>query len=303
MVPWKIKQFFLLFLIFGNIFSFQILLSISSPFYLKAVFLDVGQGDSIFIELPSKNLFGKKLQILIDGGPTPWISEKISKLMPFFDRKIDLLILTHPHQDHLNGLFEIVNDWQIGKVILVDFLPKDFKERELYLNFKNLLQKRQVEMIFAKRGYKITLDGLASLFILWPEGNFKSENADENGIVSKFTFGKIDFLFCADIPKKIENLLLAKEVFLENEEFSLKSEILKVSHHGSKTSSSKEFLEIARPQVAIISAGKGNPFGHPHFEVLKRLEEMNIMFFRTDLLGSIEVLSDGRGYQIKKLKL
>lgn len=302
-MPWKVKNFFFSLLILGNIFAFQILLPISSPACLKTVFLDVGQGDSIFIELPSKNLLGKKLQILIDGGPNPWTSEKISKLMPFFDRKIDLLILTHPHQDHLNGLFEVVNDWEIGKAILVNFLPNDFKEKESYLNFKNLLQKNHIETLFVKRGDKINLDNLAHLFILWPEENFESENTDENGIVLKLSFGEIDFLFCADIPQKIERLLLAKEISLKNEKFSLESEILKIAHHGSKTSSSKEFLEIVRPQVAIISVGKDNPFGHPHLEVLKRLEEMNIISFRTDLFGSIEVLSDGKGYQIRKLKI
>jgi competence protein ComEC len=302
-MPWKVKNFFFSLLILGNIFAFQILLPISSPGYLKTVFLDVGQGDSIFIELPSKNLLGKKLQILIDGGPNPWTSEKISKLMPFFDRKIDLLILTHPHQDHLNGLFEVINDWEIGKAILVNFLPNDFKEKESYLNFKNLLQKNHIETLFVKRGDKINLDNLAHLFILWPEENFESENTDENGIVLKLSFGEIDFLFCADIPKKIERLLLAKEISLKNEKFSLESEILKIAHHGSKTSSSKEFLEIVRPQVAIISVGKDNPFGHPRLEVLKRLEEMNIISFRTDLFGSIEVLSDGKGYQIRKLKI
>jgi competence protein ComEC len=302
-MPWKVKNFFFSLLILGNIFALQILLPISSPACLKTVFLDVGQGDSIFIELPSKNLLGKKLQILIDGGPNPWTSEKISKLMPFFDRKIDLLILTHPHQDHLNGLFEVVNDWEIGKAILVNFLPNDFKEKESYLNFKNLLQKNHIETLFVKRGDKINLDNLAHLFILWPEENFESENTDENGIVLKLSFGEIDFLFCADIPQKIERLLLAKEISLKNEKFSLESEILKIAHHGSKTSSSKEFLEIVRPQVAIISVGKDNPFGHPHLEVLKRLEEMNIISFRTDLFGSIEVLSDGKGYQIRKLKI
>lgn len=276
--------FFIWQVVFANISSQTSLLEVD--------FFDVGEGDSVLLSLPSlQSKFGERIQLLIDGGPSGEIVEKVAKEMPFFDRKIEILILTHPDKDHITGLFEILRTFKIDKVLLPKIEgPK--QEKDLYLSFLILLQEKNIEPIFTKRGHRISFPDGTHFLIFWPEEDFISKNTNDFSIVTKFSFGKVDFLFTGDLPKNIEYKLLTQD-------FNLESEILKVAHHGSKNSTSEYFLEKISPEIAVICVGE-NSYGHPAREVLELLSKYDIKVLRTDFDGDIKIISDGKGYQIIK---
>ena len=294
------------------IFLIQVVFSLDSPEFLEVNFLDVGQGDSILIEIPQKicwqgfaSLFNffknqNKFQVLIDGGPDGKVVEKIKKEIPFFDREIEMIFLTHPDSDHINGLFEVLKTYRVKKIFLSEIKEKN----ELYENFLELAKKRGAETIFVKTGHKIQLNQDANFYILWPKENFFGD-VNEKSIVSRFCFMDFCVLLTGDIPNKIEYLLLAQEAGLKNEFkglFGLKSDVLKVAHHGSKYSTDRYFLEKVNPSVAVISVGE-NSFGHPTNEVLNLLSDFGIKVLRTDLNGDIKIISDGRDFKIITKKI
>lgn len=290
----RFNRFSIIFLSFFAFFIWQaVFAKISSQtFLLEVDFFDVGEGDSILLSLPNwKSTFGERIQLLIDGGPSSEVVEKVAKEIPFFDRKIEILILTHPDKDHITGLFEIVRTFKIDKVLLPKIEGPE-EEKDLYLSFLKLLQEKNIKTLFLKEGHKISFPGKIFLLTLWPEENFISKDTNDFSIVLKLSFGKIDFLFTGDLPKNIEYKLLAQDLNLE-------SEILKVAHHGSKNSTSEYFLKKVLPEVAVISVGE-NRYGHPTREVLELLSKYDIKVLRTDLDGDIKIISDGKGYQVIK---
>lgn len=290
----RFNKLFIIFLSFSAFFIWQaVFAKISSQtFLLEVDFFDVGEGDSILLSLPNwERKFGERIQILIDGGPSSEVVEKVAKEILFFDRKIEILILTHPDKDHITGFFEIVKTFKIDKVLLPKIEGPE-EEKDLYLSFLKLLQEKNIETVFSKEGYKITLPNKAHFLIFWPEENFISKDTNDFSIVAKLSFGKIDFLFTGDLPRDIEYKLLAQDLNLE-------SEILKVAHHGSKDSTSEYFLKRVLPEVAVIPVGE-NRYGHPTKEVLELLSEYDIKVLRTDFDGDIKIVSDGKGYQIIK---
>lgn len=290
----KLSRFFILILFLAAFFAWQAIfaqITLSFPL-IKVTFFDVGEGDSILISTPSfKDKFGNRIQILIDGGPRYDVVEKITGEMPLFDRKIELLILTHPDKDHISGLFEVVETLKVDKVLMPKLRGK-YKEKELYVNFKDLLEEKDIEIIWAREGQRISFPRGSSLLIFWPEENFESKNTNDFSIISKLSFGDIDFLFTGDAPKKVEYQLLTKN-------YNLESEVLKVAHHGSYYSTSEYFLEKVSPEVAVISVGE-NKYGHPASEVLDLISKYDIKLFRTDESGDIKIISDGKNYQIMK---
>ncbi len=275
-------------LLICNILSWLVVFDLSNPSLLKVIFFDVGQGDAIFVETPQRH------QILIDGGPSEDLFlEKLSKEIPFYDRSIDLIILTHPERDHLRGLIGVLKAYKVDYVLITG-VEKESKD---YQFFKKLTEKEKAKVIFAKRGERI-LAGKVSLIVLFPFESLKGKifkNTNNTSIVSLLKFNKISFLFTGDIYKKIEKELIR--------EVNLKADILKVAHHGSKTSSSGEFLKAVSPKIAVISVGKENIYGHPHQEVLERLKKFNINIFRTDKSGDIKFLTDGFLIKIKNSKI
>ncbi len=275
-------------LLICNILSWLVVFDLSNPSLLKVIFFDVGQGDAIFVETPQRH------QILIDGGPSEDLFlEKLSKEIPFYDRSIDLIILTHPERDHLRGLIGVLKAYKVDYVLITG-VEKESKD---YQFFERLIEKEKTKVIFAKRGERI-LAGKVSLIVLFPFESLKGKifkNTNNTSIVSLLKFNKISFLFTGDIYKKIEKELIR--------EVNLKADILKVAHHGSKTSSSGEFLKAVSPKIAVISVGKENIYGHPHQEVLERLKKFNINIFRTDKSGDIKFLTDGFLIKIKNSKI
>lgn len=282
----KAKKFIysiLVFLFFLNILAWVVVYDLKNPQVLEVNFFDVGQGDAIFIETPQRH------QILIDGGPGSAVLEKLAKEMPFWDRTIDLIILTHPEKDHLAGLIEVLKRYKVENILWTGVIrdTAEFKEWE------KSIKGERAKIFIAKSGQKIIMPKTV-LGILYPLENLEGEelkDSNNTSIVAKLVFKENSFLFTGDIYKSIEKELITKETDID-------SDVLKVAHHGSKTSSSEEFMKEVSPQEAVISAGKDNPYGHPHQEVLEILEKYGIRILRTDLDGDIKIISDGSNLAI-----
>jgi competence protein ComEC len=252
---------------------------------LKVSFLDVGEGESILIQSGGQN-------ILIDGGPSGQaVCSALGKKLPFWERKIDLVILTHPHLDHLTGLLEVLKRYDVEKVIdspNISNLPP-------YQEWLNLIKSKNIEYITAQTGQKAILINGAVLEILSPpsSGNIDfKDDPDENAIVTRLTCGPHNLLFTSDIGSETETRLLRERLVKS-------SDILKIAHHGSDTSSSIAFLKAIHASSGVISVGAGNQFGHPAKATLERIAEAGIkVIYRTDINGTVTFNFDMDGSNI-----
>ena len=247
---------------------------------LHVSFLDIGQGDAVLVTKGN-------IQVLIDGGPGGQaLNLALSEKMPFWDRTIELVVLTHPHDDHITGLVEVLKRYEVGQILNTEsesYLP-------VYDEWLALIDEKSIPITLAQAGQQINIDNVI-IDVLNPQREYFEDTAadmDNNGITLNVAFGEINFLLTADIGKYAE-LELIKERLIP------RATVLKVGHHGSKSSTSIEFLNVCRPQIAVISVGADNDYGHPDEEVNERLVEMageqNI--YRTDKNGTIEFISDG----------
>lgn len=278
----KTKDFAFLILIvlfFANIYAWSVIYDLTRPQILEVVFFDVGQGDAIFIETP------KGYQILIDGGPSSAVLEKLGSEMPFWDRSIDLIILTHPESDHISGLIEVLKRYEVGQVLWTG-LQRDTGE---YKEWKRLLSEKNIKVKIAKEGQRI-ITSLIFFDVLYPFENLDGKevkNTNNSSVSLRLVFNDNSFIFTGDLYKSVEKKILERELHLD-------SDVLKVGHHGSKTSLDEEFLKEVAPKIAVISVGKDNSYDHPHPEVLDILNLYGITVLRTDRDGDIKIISDGR---------
>jgi len=252
----------------------SILSNVGGQDVVKVVFFDVGQGSSVFIEAANKS------QVLIDGGPGSQVLNKLGKEMPFFDRSIDVIILTHPDADHLNGLADVLKNYKVYQVI--DSCIED--PGGAYQEWLRLIEEKEIERLCAQAGQKIKLSERAEIDVLFPLQSLKGisvENTNSASLVIKLINGNSTILLTGDAEEATEHQLI-------NFNIDLKSQILQVAHHGSKSSSSEKFLELVAPETAVIQVGKNNRYKHPHQEVIDRLK--NAKIFRTDLDGNVEFL-------------
>lgn len=253
------------------------------------IFLDVGQGDSIFIETPNG------YQVLVDAGPNSNVTRSLSKFLPYYDRSIDLLIATHSDSDHIAGFVDIIQRFKI------DYYAKNFVEDDDALNMEvvRLLENEKINQIFLKSGDKIILDKENEIYlnILWPPKDYEIEDNNDNSVITQLVYGEVSFLLTGDASIEVEEKLV--DVFAQTAQTSqtqeqvIKSNILKAGHHGSNTSSSESFVQIVNPDYVIISAGKDNKFGHPHKEMIEIFNNQKIKILETSVLGSIHFQSDG----------
>lgn len=222
-------------------------------------FLDVGQGDATLITMSDQK------QILIDTSAESIITRKLSSQMNYFDKSIDLVISTHADQDHIGGLPDVIKKFQIDGHIY-NFIDEN---SGLVKEINTLSEKHKINQINLHAGDRIILNETGNFYIdiLWPTDKITNKDKNNNSIVTKIVLGDISFMLTGDVGVEVEKTLLTE--FGE----SLKSQVLKLGHHGSKTSTSPEFLEMVQPQFAIISAGKDNRYGHPHQEVMDNLEK------------------------------
>lgn len=240
-------------------------------------FLDVGQGDCTFIELPD----GKC--ILIDAGE----SDNASKIKKYIKRlgykTIDYVIATHPHADHIGAMANVIKAFDTGKI----YMPRASTTTKTFERLLETIQDKQMKINTAKAGVIMLDDGALKAEFVAP---VKDEYDDLNNYsaVLKLTYRDVSFLFTGDAEKEAEGQI----------KVDIDADILKVGHHGSSTSSSSSFLKKVSPEIAIISCGENNDYGHPHKEVVNRLEKQKIECYRTDINGNISVVTDGETYEV-----
>jgi competence protein ComEC len=249
--------------------------------YLMVAFLDIGQGDSIYIRTPNGN------DVIIDGGPDDSILQKINKVLPSFDKDIDLMIATHPDKDHIAGLTYLFKEYQIKNFLHSEISSGTMFDRELQ---KQAHDETGLDQIIARRGQRYILDTENGIYldILFPDQNtsdFKDTN--DASIVARLVYGTTSFLLTGDSPISVEDYLAHHDTSL------LKNNVLKLGHHGSKTSSGDLYLDTVKPDYAIVSAGKNNRYHHPNPETVERVTDRTIPILSTIDLGTIIMESDG----------
>jgi competence protein ComEC len=249
--------------------------SSSLPGVTTMSFLPVGQGDAVFLRTSDD------IRVLIDGGPGENILQQLPKALPLLaGDRLDVVILTHPDADHLEGLIPVLERYKVQKVIT----SGDEKETAAFQEFKRRFQGRT--QVIARSGDRIRLSDGSHFYFIWPRG-LGSAKTNELSLVAQFKHGEQEVLLTGDIGEVTEKELLTiiKDEYLE-------AEVLKVPHHGSKHSSSTEFLRRVKPKVAVITVGE-NRYGHPTKEAIDRVEAVGAEVVRTDLDGLIEVKFGG----------
>lgn len=241
---------------------------------LEVFFLDIGQGDAILIKTPT----GKK--ILIDGGPNSSLLTQLSKHISFFDRHIDMVILSHPHADHFTGLIPLIEQYNIESFLITGVLS----ENKTYMEFlKKIAQK---PIFIAQDSHDLQIDQNVKIDIVFPDQSFENvfqadeDNLNNNSIVFRLLYGKTTFLFTGDMERPVEDAVLkAGDI--------IKATVLKAAHHGSNTSSAEIFIDRVSPKYVVMQVGRNNKFRHPHPEVLERYKKRGIQIFRNDLMKTI----------------
>lgn len=244
---------------------------------LTVAFMDIGQGDAIYIESPTHT------QVILDGGPDGTILSRLGELMPFYDRSIDMLIVSNPDKDHFAGFIDVLKHYSVGEVLE----PGTVSQTETYKIFERAVKEKHIPDTLARRGMDIDLGGGAHLNILFPDRDVSGLSTNEGSIVAKLVYGDTSVLLTGDAPQNIEKYLVA----LDGKD--LDADILKVGHHGSRTSTSPELLAAVTPVYAVISAGENNKYGHPHKEVITLLDKLHVPTLITFKEGTIVFESDG----------
>lgn len=247
---------------------------------LKVAFLDIGQGDSIYIEAPNGN------QVLIDGGPNKSVLRVLGEVMPWWDRSLDLVIATHADADHIGGLPAVLTRYEVSVVLS----NGQGSKTAIYNSWQKAIEtevKAGAKSLLAKRGERFILDSARQIYldILFPYQVPTGKDTNNGSIVARLTYGTQAFMLTGDATIKVEQQLLANPS-------ELSATVLKAGHHGSKTSSSPAFVAAVAPTYAIISAGEHNRYGHPHQITLDTLTKAGTHILRTDQQGTIICLSE-----------
>ena len=245
----------------------------------EVIFLDVGQGNAVLFSDGYTN-------ILYDGGPSKaGLHNKLNKHLPFLNRKIDLLVLSHPDKDHIEGAIEVLKHFPVSFVLLND----NVSDTPVYEELQKVIDEAKnkgVVFIYPKAGQEFSV-GNFKIVTLWPDRSMKTALSNNSSVVLKIYYGKNSALLSGDLPKEVERYLAYKEGR------ALDSSIILAGHHGSKTSTSKSWIGFANPEFVVISAGKDNSYGHPHTQTLKTLEKFQVKVLRTDKQGDIKFILTG----------
>lgn len=274
------------FLIFCNLIAFGIFYDLRTVENFRVVFFDVGQGDAALIRT------AKRQTILIDGGPEQAILPHLAREIPFWEKKIDLIILTHPDADHLSGLVEVLQRYDVKQVLW----NGQEADTLLYKQWKSLIQ--DIPSRYAFRGQKVYFSG-GRLDVLYPPKDYQfSDDLNEGSIINKLIHSNGKILYTGDAYKAQESKLLSWEKDCQNNNFywcdvmDLSADVLKVGHHGSSSSSDALFLSRVKPKIALISAGQDNRYGHPHQETLNLLKTLDISIHQTSEDGNLIINFD-----------
>ncbi len=252
---------------------------------IKVWFFDVGQGDAHLIVTPGGT------QILIDGGPDQTVLQKLGAVMPFWDRTIEVIILTHPHDDHVFGLIEVLRRYKVDQVFMTDvehYSPA-------YQEFLDVLEESKSEVVIIDSLTSLQLPQNIELDFLYPTESYKDKeitNINNSSIVNQLNFGQTKVLFTGDLEEEGEAELVRADL-LED------VDVYKAGHHGSGTSSSRGLLEDVLPENVFIPVGEDNSYGHPAIWTLMKFENLEAEVFRADLDGDVLLTTDGRGYEME----
>jgi competence protein ComEC len=248
---------------------------------MRVWFFDVGQGDGMMIETPHGQ------QILIDGGPDQTILQKLPSIMWPWDRTIEAIFVSHPDADHITGLVSVLEQYKVETIYETGVRGGTSVIAEL----EQAITNEQTTHTLVRNGDAFEIDGV-QIDILWPtqEAVQTEKNRNNTSIVMRVRYGAISLLFTGDAEESVENDFAASAGDVD---------VLKAGHHGSRTSTSFDLLSITKPEIAIISAGEENRYGHPHPIILLRLKQIGAKIWRTDLDGDIFVFSDGSSLQSK----
>lgn len=250
---------------------------------LELTMFDVGQGDALFLETPSGT------QMLIDGGPSNAVLAKLGRAMKLTDRHIDYVMLSHPDADHVTGLAAVLERYDVGAVIVTGVESKSPE----YQAFAEAVDTFNVPVITVRTGDLQWLDKETALRVLWPSAERVSkEESNNTSIVAQLIFGTTTIVLTGDAEEPVESQILAKN-------HRIKSDVLKAGHHGSKTSTTEEWVSAVDPHLVLIPVGHDNQFGHPHAEVIERLQQHAIEIHRTDIEGDVRLQTDGTVITVK----
>jgi competence protein ComEC len=247
---------------------------------LTVHFIDVGQGDSELIQFNNRN-------VLIDGGEQVMGPRVESYLRDHGVSSLDIMVATHPHSDHVGGLITVLNDTPVKQVLDIG----QAHPSPIYETFLKLLDQKNIPYKNPQLGQTIDLDPNLKIEVLNPPSTQFTDDLNQNSIVLKVIFNNVSFLLMGDAGFEAEKSILASG-------YDLKSDILKVAHHGSSSASSPTFLSKVRPAISVIEVGAGNDYGHPTKKTLDALQQIGTKIYRTDLNGSIVVTTDGVSYTI-----
>lgn len=257
--------------------------SLGSSGNLRVYFLNVGQGDAILIESPAGG------RVLIDGGPDRRVLSELGEVLPFGDRRIDVLVESHPDADHITGLVEVLRGYEVGA-----FIQSGVESSNEIDNLTDrILDEKDIKELVAKRGMTLDLGSGAVLEILFPHTDVSGWETNEATTVSKLTFGESTFLFTGDSTKRAEYLLL------ELDGGDLDVDVLQVGHHGSETSSGPLYIKTITPEYSVISSGKDNRYGHPHKITLDTLAKFGTKILNTAHVGRVEFVTNGETLELK----
>lgn len=277
--------FWLFFLLIIFIVFLNYYLKIRNNKNLNIFFLDSGQADTILIKTPEEQ------NIIIDLGSKDGLKD-VGRQIFWWDRKIDILIITHPHDDHVLAIPQLIDKYKINKIIFTGIIY----DSPIYEEIIKKTQNKKIKLLIPQINQKILLGESCELDFLYPLESLKDkkiENINNSSIVNRLKYKNNYFLFMGDSEIDIEEKLLEKN-------YELKSDVLKVGHHGSISSSHQEFIKKINPKISIIMVGKNNKFNHPSLRTLNKLQKIGSLIFRTDLNGDINITSDG---QLIKYKL
>lgn len=251
---------------------------------LEVHFLDVGQGDAVLIITPDDK------RVLVDGGPNDQVLLALEEVLPWHARRIDLMVLTHPHDDHVAGLNAVLDRFEVKQALYTGISHT----APAYLAWLKRLQEKEVDLRLLTRPHVIALSPGVSLDMIWPRSDLGGQvagNLNNTSIVAKLIYGQNSFLLTGDIEEEVEADLLERGL-------DLKAQVLKTGHHGSDTSNTLAFINQVDPEYAVICVGDNN-FGLPGLRVIRRYQRQNIPVLRTDKQGTISFYSNGNELKLK----